>query len=189
MRLTRMARHTMHWLLSLAAGAALVSQSWAQNPASAGEKPATAAATVKSWESAEERLTMLLDQVPEQARPGIERALQANIEGRQKAQEALSRGDEQRAQRALEVAAARAEVGLNQARTHVPASVLPRLEEAAARMSARRPASMSGVNAAPDVDIRPTNRPTIEHPAAGMPGGMSNPAGATRPATPPPGRP
>lgn len=177
-------RHSLP-LAALAAGVALAASVWAPRTLAQDEPPRSAAATVKTWESAEERLTMLLDQVPEQARSGIERALEANREGRLKAQEALSRGDEQRAQRALEAAAARAESGLNQARAHVPANVLPRLDEAAAKMSASRPAPASGRTSTSTSDQLPSRKPAISQPGGTLPNGMSHPSPSSRPVTPP----
>ena len=169
------------WLLWLAASSLLASLAWAEDAANPNEESHSAAATIKTWESAEERLTLLLDQVPPQARSGIERALEANREGRQKAQDALSRGDEQRAQRALKTAAAHAEIGLNQARAKVPASVLPRLDEAATQMSIRRGPTIAGLKSAPSVDVKPVTRPSSERPGFQAPDSMNRPATPARP--------
>src|SRR5262245_35640730 len=99
-------------------------------PAAPPESSESATAVVRTWESAEARLTALLDKGPAQARKGVERALAANRDGRQNAQVALMRGDEARALRALEIAAAHAEIGFNQARAALPETVLPQLEAA-----------------------------------------------------------
>ena len=141
---------------------------------------------VKSWESTDARLNALLGEVPPEAQDGIHRAIEANRTGRERAQAALesaggdSAAGRERAQEALAEAAAKAERGLAEARLHVPAHVLPRLDEAAARM---REGVGKGANA---VATAPSSRSTADRPFAG-----ERPDGTGRPGMTPPasGRP
>ena len=154
MRESRITRMLSSGFLGLAAGAALATAAGAVQPATPSASPGSAAAVVRNWESAEQRLTILIGEVPLPARKGIERALSANREGRRNAEAALTRGDEPRALRALEIASAHAEIGFNQARAVAPERVLPALEAAATEMNQRQPATISGLVAAPSVDVR-----------------------------------
>lgn len=150
---------------------------------------------VKSWESTDARLNALLGEVPPEAQDGISRAIEANRTGRERAQAALesagadSAAGRERAREALAEAAAKAERGLAEARLHVPAHVLPRLDAAAARMregvgkgaNAVAPApSSQSVADRPFTGERPdgTGRPGMTPPASGRPantGRQTNP--------------
>lgn len=146
-------RLPLRWLPALVAGLFLALPAAAQTPTTPPANVRTAADAIKSWESADRRLVILLDEMPQAARGGIRRALEANREGRLKAQRALRRGDEQQAERALELAAVDAEIGFSQARPFAPRDTLNLLEDAAAKMSVRHGPTIAGLIAAPRVEV------------------------------------
>ncbi len=176
------------WFPALVAGITLAAGAQALEPAQRQAGAVSVQSVVKDWESAEERLTSLLDQVPEQARKGIERAIEANRQGRERAQEALDRAGadseagQARAQRALEDAAARAEAGLNEARKHVSDEILSRLDDASASMRAGLATGSAGVARQPESGARPTAMPSATFPESRQPTDIGRPDSAGRPA-------
>jgi hypothetical protein len=100
-------------------------------------------AITESGEDVEARLTQLLAELPQEAHQGIERAIQANREGRHKALEVLqglqetgeppSARDRRRAQAQLDQALNRAEHALLEARDRAPEQARERLSAALER--------------------------------------------------------
>lgn len=148
-----MFRARMRGLRALTASLALSAVALAAEPPAAATGTTTPADAVKSWESAERRLVILLDEVPLAARNGIRRALGANRDGQAKARRALRRGDLQQAERVLEFAAVDAEIGFSQARPFAPPETLNLLEDAASKMSVRHGPTIAGLVAAPRVEV------------------------------------
>lgn len=177
------------WLGTLVAGAMLASPAWAQQPAESEGRAVTVESILSSWESAEGRLTSLLDQVPSEAHRGIERAIEANRKGRQRALDALNEaGADQetgqaRAQQALEKAALHAGRGLDEARKHVPADVLPRLDEAAAKMQAGLASGGAGIARETGQGSRPASIPGADRPESRRPADFGRPTNVGRPAS------
>ena len=158
-----------------------------------------------SWEATDARLTALLDELPAAAHGGIQRAIDANRSGRERAMAALENAGSadqaagrERAQQALADAAVQAERGLDEARRHVPESALPRLDEASARMQEglARGAAAAATTPANPAGQAPDRRPPLETPSVGRPdvttGGrpattpsaVGRPDGAGRPQNP-----
>jgi len=154
-----------------------------------------------NWQDVDLRLTALLDELPEQAHAGIQRAIDANRDGREQALQALEGRDgspdtdlaRARADAALTDASTRAASGLDQARAHVPAEVLPRLDEAAARMQAGLARVPSGVGARPALPPaasgrgeaqrpeQPAARPNVQRPGVDRPAAPARPQRPVRP--------
>lgn len=197
-------RSYLRWTWTLALMLSVAPAAWALDPPATTGGAVAVEKIVKSWESVDARLTSLLGELPAAAHPGIQRAIEANRQGRERALAELegSAGAESaagraRAQQALADAAVRAERGLNEARQHVPQDVLPRLDEAAARMR-DGVATGAGAVATKSPDTAPSDRSQVDRPSgvgmptsagrpAGMPAGAGRPTSAGRPQTP--GRP
>ena len=118
------------------------------NPRAMGE-------ILANWQDVDLRLTALLDELPEQAHTGIQRAIDANRDGREQALQALEGRDESpdadlaraRADAALTDASARANSGFDQAQ---------RPSQPAARPNMQRPAmDRPAAPARPERPVRP----------------------------------
>ena len=186
-------------VLALALGLTSATGAWAMKPAALEGQTVAVESIIASWEAADSRLTSLLVQVQPQARRGIERAIQANREGRQRALDALNSAGpdtekgQARAQLALEEAAARAESSLNEARAHVPDHVLPRLDEAAVKMRAGIASGAAGVAKQSEHGTKPAETPRVDsdRPDVKRPIDVGFPSSMGRPSSPgvPPQRP
>ena len=179
-----------HWAWMLALMLSVVSTGWTIEPPATTGRGAAVEEIIKSWESVDARLTSLLGELPSAAHGGVQRAIEANRQGRARALAALEGAGEEnaaagreRAQQALADAQARAERGLNEARRHVPDNVLSRLDEAAAGMRDGIAKGNSAVATGSPV-AAPSSRPQIDRPG-GMPADAGRPGAAGKPQTPP----
>jgi len=180
------------WTIALAFMLSVTSAGWTLEPPATTGRAVAVEEIVKSWESVDARLTSLLGELPSAAHGGIQRAIEANRQGRARALAELEGAGEadaaagrERAQQALADAAVRAERGLNEARLHVPDRVLPRLDEAAAGMR-EGIAKGAGAVAKGSPVTTPSSRPQIDR-AGGMPADAGRSGAAGQPQSP--GRP
>lgn len=144
-----------------------------------------------SWEATDARLTALLDETPTQAHQGIQRAIEANRAGRERALAALESAGSadpatarERAQQALADAATKAQRGLDEARQHVPEHVLPKLDQASAKMQEGIAKGAGAVAGSPPV---PAGQAETRKPQAARPDLMGRPDPMDRPSGMPSG--
>ncbi|MEX0733707.1 MAG: hypothetical protein WD944_01565 [Steroidobacteraceae bacterium] len=191
------------WTWTLALMLSVAPTAWPLDPPATTGRAMAVEDIVKSWESVDARLTSLLSELPSDAHSGIQRAIEANRQGRERAMAELesagadSTAGRERAQQALADAATRAARGLDEARAHVPNDVLPRLDEAAARMRDGL-AKAAGAVATAAPAAAPASRPQTSRRArvggssdvarpGGVPAGVGRPSDVGKPQTP--GRP